>query len=170
MGIGGEKMTEAEWLRQIKYLYTPKQYRNRILLLILPNLAFVAISVVGFALGANINDECFVPLAFGMGFGGFIMFVAFNIITMTIPHKMNIYRYYKKNPSELNDKMNLDLLAKAKCRVGYEDKKAESIGNVVITTIGRTGIHPIGTKKWRIWKTYQQMKEEKRKKDYRKWD
>ena len=79
-------MTEAEWLRQINYLYTAKQYRNRLLF----------------------NDENTKSILFGviMGFGGLLAFMVFNIITLVIPNKMSVYRYYKKHPDQLNDKMN----------------------------------------------------------------
>ena len=49
--------------------------------------------------------------------------------------------------------------------MGYETKEQESIGNMVGAVMGGSKLD--GTKKLRIWKTSQRMKEEKRKHDYR---
>jgi len=164
--------TESEWLNEINYLYTSKQYKNRFILMVISYLFGGITAIVGFALAIHFSEETFKAVMFGMlmGFGSVLCLTAFSIITQSVPPKMNIYRFYKKNPEELNAKVNHELLAKAKCRVGNEVRKEklknQSFGNLILTGLGGSG-GSAGTKKWRTWKAYQKLKAEKRFQDYR---
>ncbi|MCL2821999.1 MAG: hypothetical protein FWD86_02240 [Firmicutes bacterium] len=165
------KMTEAEWLNKMDYLYSDKQYKNRFILLAVLYFTFLTITIAGFILGVHFSEKNrFMSLIFGflMGFGGILLLIILTIISSSIYYKMSVYRHYKKKPSELNDIMNFDLLRKAVNRVGNEINKEKSFENLILTGIGvGVGLTGTGTKKWRVWKAYRELKHQKRSQTYR---